>query len=77
MSNAETIKITVCPGLNKQGRKENFEPIEIRPGDLISIVGPTGSGKTAFINDIEVCAQEDTDYRHCHSRRDIDSFRVA
>ncbi|MGN0098070.1 MAG: ATP-binding cassette domain-containing protein [Candidatus Methanomethylophilaceae archaeon] len=60
MSNAETIKITVCPGLNKQGRKENFEPIEIRPGDLISIVGPTGSGKTAFINDIEVCAQEDT-----------------
>ena len=60
MSNADSIKITVCPGFNKQGRKENFEPIEIRPGDLISIVGPTGSGKTAFINDIEVCAQEDT-----------------
>ncbi len=60
MSVQESIKITVCPGFNKQGIRENFEPIEIRPGDMISIVGPTGSGKTAFINDLEVCAQGDT-----------------
>ena len=31
-----------------------------RPGDTISIVGPTGSGKSAFINDIEVLALDDT-----------------
>lgn len=52
--------ITICPGTTKRGTPELFEPIEISPGDTISIVGPTGSGKTAFINDIEVFAQGDT-----------------
>lgn len=59
-SSANEVTITVCPGFNKQGQRERFEPLEIHPGDLISIVGPTGSGKTAFINDIEVFAQGDT-----------------
>ena len=54
------VTITVCPGFNKRGERERFDPLEIRPGDMISIVGPTGSGKTAFINDIEVFAQGDT-----------------
>ena len=54
------IRITVCPGFTKRGKPEQFEPIDICPGDTISIVGPTGSGKTAFINDIEVFAQGDT-----------------
>ncbi len=53
-------EITVLPGINKQGEREEFIPIIIRPGDCLSIVGPTGSGKTAFINDIEVFAQGDT-----------------
>lgn len=52
--------ITVCPGMTKKGVPEKFEAIDICPGDTISIVGPTGSGKTAFINDIEVFAQGDT-----------------
>jgi ABC-type lipoprotein export system ATPase subunit len=39
---------------------EGFDKIIIRPGDTLSIVGPTGSGKSAFINDIEVLAQNDT-----------------
>ena len=56
----EEVTITVCPGCGKTGRRENFDKLEIGPGDLISIVGPTGSGKTAFINDIEVFAQGDT-----------------
>ncbi|MDR1405345.1 MAG: ATP-binding cassette domain-containing protein [Candidatus Methanoplasma sp.] len=54
------ISITVHPGTAKDGESENFNPIDINPGDTISIVGPTGSGKTAFINDIEVFAQGDT-----------------
>lgn len=54
------ITITVCPGTTKRGEPERFDPIDISPGDTISIVGPTGSGKTAFINDIEVFAQGDT-----------------
>lgn len=56
----EGMTITICPGTTKRGTPETFEPIDIRPGDTISIVGPTGSGKTAFINDIEVFAQGDT-----------------
>lgn len=54
------MRITVCPGFTKEGGRETFEPIDILPGDTISIVGPTGSGKTAFINDIEVFAEGDT-----------------
>lgn len=53
-------EITVLPGRNRHGEPERFEAITIRPGDTISIVGPTGSGKSAFINDIEVFARDDT-----------------
>jgi len=65
MENAENAaydirELTILPGTARSGRPENFTDIVIRPGDTISIVGPTGSGKTAFINDIEVFAQKDT-----------------
>lgn len=53
-------KITVLPGTNREGKRESFDQITMCPGDTISIVGPTGSGKSAFINDIEVLAQGDT-----------------
>jgi ABC-type lipoprotein export system ATPase subunit len=53
-------EISILPGRNKQKEVENFDRIDIHPGDTISIVGPTGSGKSAFINDIEVFAQGDT-----------------
>ncbi len=52
--------LTILPGTTRDGTKEGFDEIVIRPGDTFSIVGPTGSGKTAFINDIEVFAQGDT-----------------
>jgi len=52
--------ITVLPGKAKDGSRELFAEIAIRAGDLVSIVGPTGSGKTAFINDIEVFSSGDT-----------------
>lgn len=53
-------EITILPGKNRNGDVENFSSISIRPGDTISIVGPTGSGKSALINDIEVFASGDT-----------------
>ena len=60
MRSEQSMELTVLPGTNRCGEKEGFDPIVIRPGDTMSIVGPTGSGKSAFINDIEVLAQEDT-----------------
>jgi len=53
-------EVTILPGTNRSGEREGFDRIIIRPGDTLSIVGPTGSGKSAFINDIEVLAQADT-----------------
>jgi stage III sporulation protein SpoIIIAA len=60
MQQAPITEITILPGKNRSGVPEPFDSIVIRPGDTIAIVGPTGSGKTAFINDIEIFASGDT-----------------
>jgi len=52
--------LIIQSGKNRLGEQEGFDIIEIRPGDTLSIVGPTGSGKSALINDIETLAQGDT-----------------
>lgn len=56
----EITEITVLPGRDKNGMQETFDRIVIRPGETLSIVGPTGSGKSALIGDIEIFAREDT-----------------
>ena len=53
-------EITILSGKNRSGVSEGFDEIRIKPGDTISIVGPTGSGKSALINDIEIFANRDT-----------------
>ena len=53
-------KITILPGTNKLGKKENFEKIEIKKGQVIAIVGNTGAGKSQFLYDIERLSQKDT-----------------
>ena len=60
MHTEQTYEITILPGRNRDGETEGFNRIVIRAGDTLSIVGPTGSGKSAFINDIEVLALDDT-----------------
>lgn len=52
--------IKVTPGKGKNGIKEDFDVLELKNNETIAIVGPTGSGKTSFINDIEIIAQGDT-----------------
>jgi ABC-type lipoprotein export system ATPase subunit len=51
--------ITIRGGRDKSGEPEAFE-LTIRPGEVICIVGPTGSGKSRFLADIEWMAQGDT-----------------
>lgn len=51
--------ITIKGGQNKLNEPENVE-LTIFTGDIISIVGPTGSGKSRLLNDIECLAQRDT-----------------
>ncbi len=50
--------LTIQSGENRFGGQEGFESIEIRQGDTLSIVGPTGSGKSALINDVEILHRE-------------------
>ncbi|MCB9892427.1 MAG: ATP-binding cassette domain-containing protein [Planctomycetes bacterium] len=52
--------LTVLAGRDKQGRPEGFERLELLPGHVVSIVGPTGSGKSRLLADIEWMAQGDT-----------------
>ena len=54
------MNISILPGRNRIGETEDFEEIEIKSGESVSIVGPTGSGKTALMTDIELLAQKDT-----------------
>lgn len=51
--------ITLCGGRNKDGQPENIQ-LELRPGDVVSVVGPTGSGKSRLLADVECLAQGDT-----------------
>ena len=52
--------ITLLPGINKHKVGETFGKLEINRGEIISIVGPTGSGKSRLLADIEWGANGDT-----------------
>lgn len=51
--------ITIIGGNNKLGKAEDVE-LTIHAGEIICIVGPTGSGKSRLLADIEWVAQQDT-----------------
>lgn len=51
--------ITIVGGRNKQGEPEDIT-LTISAGEVVSIVGPTGSGKSRLLGDIECIAQGDT-----------------
>jgi ABC-type lipoprotein export system ATPase subunit len=51
--------LTIIGGHNKNGEKEDVA-LTFKPGEIICIVGPTGSGKSRLLADIECLAQKDT-----------------
>jgi ABC-type lipoprotein export system ATPase subunit len=55
--------ITIIGGIDKNSEKEPIHELVIRQGEIIGIVGPTGSGKSQLISDIEQLAQSDTSSR--------------
>jgi ABC-type lipoprotein export system ATPase subunit len=59
----EIKKITIIGGFGKDGSKEEVTSIDLIPGNIVSIVGPTGCGKTTLINDIELFADKNTPSR--------------
>ena len=52
--------LTILAGHDKSGKPEGFDRLDINKSEIISIVGPTGSGKSRLLADIEWTAQRDT-----------------
>ena len=55
--------ITLLGGRGKDGAAEAVQRVVFKMGDVVSIVGPTGSGKTTLITDIELFADGNTPTR--------------
>lgn len=54
----ETLEL--FPGYDKDGIREQFAPLTMKRGELYTIVGSTGSGKSRLIKDIEQLAVGDS-----------------
>ncbi len=52
--------LTVHGGCDKSGLPEPVRETHIRRGEIVGVVGPTGSGKSSLIADIEQLSQGDT-----------------
>ncbi len=51
--------LRIIGGRSKDGSPEDLD-LTLRPGDIVCVVGPTGSGKSRLLADIECLAQGDT-----------------
>jgi ABC-type lipoprotein export system ATPase subunit len=56
-------RLTLFAGRDKSGTPERIDPIALERGDLVALVGPTGSGKSRLLADIEWLACGDTPSR--------------
>ena len=57
---ADVQSVTLLGGYGKFGQEEEVSEVRFVMGNVVSIVGATGSGKTALINDIELFANANT-----------------
>ena len=59
LSRLSLTSLTLTAGRDKSGRPEGGD-ISFRPGEITALLGPTGSGKSRFLGDIESLAAGDT-----------------
>lgn len=55
-------ELRIVGGADKAGHPEDVD-VTVRAGDVVCIVGPTGSGKSRLLEDVEYLAQGDTPTR--------------
>ncbi|BCJ95995.1 ABC transporter ATP-binding protein [Anaerocolumna cellulosilytica] len=56
----QVYSLTILPGHDKSGNTEGFKEFTVNTSEIVSIVGPTGSGKSRLLADIEWTAKGDT-----------------
>lgn len=57
--------VTILAGRNKTGQPEGFERLTLQTGELYTIVGETGAGKSRLIKDLEQLADGDSVTGRC------------
>lgn len=53
-------RLNITGGTDRAGRPETVTALTLQAGDSLAVLGPTGSGKSEFLADIEQMADRDT-----------------
>jgi len=70
-------KLIIHAGRDKQGRPEGFGRLEFHRGEVVAVVGTTGSGKSRLLADVETLAAGDSPSRRRVEVSEGAAWRVA
>ena len=69
--------LVIHAGTDKQGRAEAFGELRLSAGDVVAVVGPTGSGKSRLLADVEGLAEGDSPSRRVVEPLGAEAPRIA